>query len=173
MADVLFCSKDDIVRKSTMLDGNIDSDKIIPALHLAQTQYLREIIGTDLYNKFSSDITALINSGTTFPADYKNLLDDFVKPILIHLTIHEFLKTASVTVSNKGVFKHTSENAGDVSSEELKDLIQVERDRAQSYTQRFLDHMAFNAASKFPEWFSNSNEDVSPLHESYTIDWVL
>ena len=100
MADVLFCSKDDIVRKSTMLDGNIDSDKIIPALHLAQTQYLREIIGTDLYNKFSSDITALINSGTTFPADYKNLLDDFVKPILIHLTIHEFLKTACVTVSN-------------------------------------------------------------------------
>ena len=77
MADVLFCSKDDVVRKSTILSGSIDSDKIIPAMHLAQTQYLREIIGTDLYNKFSSDITALINSGSTFPADYKNLLDDF------------------------------------------------------------------------------------------------
>ena len=173
MADVLFCSKDDVVRKSTILSGSIDSDKIIPAMHLAQTQYLREIIGTDLYNKFSTDITALINSGTTFPATYKALLEDYVKPILVHLTVHEFLKTAHVTVSNKGVFKHTSEASLDVSETELKSLIQVARDRAESYTQRFLDYMAFNAAGNFPEWFSNSNADVSPLYESYTIDWVL
>ena len=173
MADVLFCSKDDVVRKSTILSGSIDSDKIIPAMHLAQTQYLREIIGTDLYNKFSTDITALINSGTTFPATYKALLEDYVKPILVHLTVHEFLKTAHVTVSNKGVFKHTSEASSDVSETELKSLIQVARDRAESYTQRLLDYMAFNAAGNFPEWFSNSNADVSPLYESYTIDWVL
>ena len=134
MADVLFCSKEDVVRKSTMLSGSIDADSLIPAMHLAQTQYLREIIGTDLYNKFSADITALINSGTTFPATYKALLDDFVKPILVHLTVHEFLKTAHVTVSNKGVFKHTSENASDVNQSELKELIQVARDRAESKT---------------------------------------
>ena len=172
MADVLFCSKEDVVRKSTMLSGSIDADSLIPAMHLAQTQYLREIIGTDLYNKFATDITALINSGTTFPAAYKALLDDYVKPILVHLTVHEFLKTAHVTVSNKGVFNHTSENATDVSESELKDLIQVARDRSESYTQRFLDYMAFNS-SGFPEWRSNSNGDVSPNYESYTIDWVL
>lgn len=172
MADVLFCSKEDVVRKSTMLSGSIDSDSLVPAMHLAQTQYLREIIGTDLYNKFSADITALINSGTTFPATYKALLDDFIKPILVHLTVHEFLKTAHVTVSNKGVFKHTSENATDVNQSELKELIQVARDRAESYTQRFLDYMAFNS-SGFPEWRSNSNGDVSPNYESYSIDWVL
>ena len=50
MAEVLFVSKEDIVRRSPIMDGNIDADKIIPALHLSQTQYLREIIGTDLYN---------------------------------------------------------------------------------------------------------------------------
>jgi len=172
MADVLFCSKEDVVRKSTMLSGSIDADSLIPAMHLAQTQYLREILGTDLYNKFSADITALINSGTTFPATYKALLDDFIKPILVHLTVHEFLKTAHVTVSNKGVFKHTSENATDVNQSELKELIQVARDRAESYTQRFLDYMAFNS-SGFPEWRSNSNGDVSPNYESYSIDWVL
>ena len=56
MATVLFCSKNDIVRKSPILDSSIDSDKLVPALHLAQTQYLREIIGTDLYNKLAADI---------------------------------------------------------------------------------------------------------------------
>ena len=105
----------------------------MPALHLAQTQYLREIIGTDLYNKFATDIAA---SSLTNP--YLDLLNNFVKPILIHLTLSEFLKTAAYTISNKGVFKHTSENASEPSVEEIKDLVQVERQRAESYTERFL-----------------------------------
>ena len=54
-----------------------------------------------------------------------------------------------------------------------KDLIQMEKDRAESYTQRFLDHMSFNASASYPEWFSNSNEDVSPQYESFNTDWVL
>ena len=43
MADVLFCTKNDIVRKSQNLDGNIDADLIIPSLHISQTQNLRGI----------------------------------------------------------------------------------------------------------------------------------
>jgi flagellar motor switch protein FliG len=168
MATVLFCSKNDIVRKSPILDSTIDSDKLVPALHLAQTQYLREIIGTDLYNKLAADI-----AGSSLSNPYLDLLNNFVKPILIHLTLSEFLKTAAYTISNKGVFKHTSENASETSAEEIKDLVQIERQRAESYTERFLDHMAFNASTNFPEWFSNSNEDMSPNYESYKIDWVL
>jgi len=76
-------------------------------------------------------------------------------------------------VSNKGIFKTSSENSEAASSEDVKELVQIERDRAQSYTERFLDHMAFNASANFPEWYSNSNEDVSPNYESYTIDLVL
>jgi len=168
MATVLFCSKNDIVRKSPILDSSIDSDKLVPALHLAQTQYLREIIGTDLYNKFATDIAA---SSLTNP--YLDLLNNFVKPILILLTLSEFLKTAAYKVTNGGVFKHVSENSSEPSIEEIKDLVQIERQRAESYTERFLDHMAFNATTNFPEWFSNSNDDVSPTYDSYKIDWVL
>jgi len=173
MAEVLFCSFDDIVRRSPIIDGNLDPDKLTPALHLAQTQYLREIIGTDLYNYYVTAITALINVGTAIPTNHANLLDSFIKPILIHLATSEYLKSGAYLVSNKGIFKHISENSSDASPQEIKELIQVERDRAQSYTERFLDHMAFNASANFPEWFSNSNEDVSPNYESYTIDWVL
>ena len=168
MATVLFCSKNDIIRKSPILDSSIDSDKLVPALHLAQTQYLREVIGTDLYNKFAADIAA-----DSLSNPYLDLLNNYVKPILIHLTISEFLKTAAYTISNKGVFKHTSENASEPSVDEIKDLVSVEKMRADSYTERFLDHMAFNASANFPEWFSNSNDDVSPSYESYKIDWVL
>jgi hypothetical protein len=173
MAQVLFATKEDIVRRSPILDGNLDADRIIPALHLSQTQYLREIIGTDLYNKYVTDITALVDSGTAIPAAYKSLLDDYIKPILVHLCTAEFLKSGGITVSNKGIYMHNSENSTNVTSEEIKELVQIERDRAESYTQRFLDYMAFNASGTYPEWFSNSNADQSPNYESYTIDWVL
>lgn len=168
MPTVLFCSKNDIVRNSPIIDTNIDSDRLVPALHLAQTQYLREIIGTDLYNKLAADIES-----NTLVNPYLDLLKNHIKPILIHLTISEFLKTAAFQVTNKGVSKGVSENSSEATSEEIKDLVQVERDRAESYTERFLDHMAFNASSDFPEWFSNSNEDVSPNYEGHKIDWIL
>ena len=29
------------------------------------------------------------------------------------------------------------------------------------------------ASANFPEWYSNTNDDVSPDHESFTIDFVL
>jgi len=168
MATVLFCSKNDIIKKSPILDGSIDGNKLIPALHLAQTQYLREIIGTDLYNKISAEIT-----GGSLADPYLNLLKTYIKPILIHLTMSEFLKTAQFVITNKGVFKKTSENASEPSESEVKGLIQIERDRAESYQERFLDHMSFQASSLYPEWFSNSNEDQSPNYESHKIDWIL
>jgi hypothetical protein len=172
MSQVLFCTKEDIVRRSPILNGDIDSDKIIPALHISQTQYLREIIGTDLYNYYDTAIRAL--PGTPIPTNHKTLLDDYIKPILIHLCTAEFLKSGAYIVSNKGIYKSSSENSEAASAEEVKELVQIERDRAQSYTERFLDYMAFNATTKgITQWFSNSNDDVSPNYESYTIDWVI
>lgn len=172
--EVLFCTKEDIVRRSPILDGNLDADRIIPALHLSQTQYLREIIGTKLYEKYGVLITALATNGTAIPPVYLNLLNDYIKPILIHLATSEFLKSGGVTVSNKGIYMHSSENSTNLTSEEIKELVQIERDRAQSYTERFLDWMAFNATTNnITEWYSNSNADVSPNYESYNIDFVL
>jgi len=167
MAEVLFCTKNDIVRKSPNLDGNIDADKLIPSLHLAQTHHLRGVIGTDLYEKLTSDI-----SGSSLSNPYLSLLNTYIKPILIHLTLAEFIKGASYSVTNKGVFKPTSENAETVSEDEVNSLVQNERDKAESYKARFLDHMAFNSNS-YPEWTSNSNGDVSPNYESFNTDWVL
>ena len=172
MSQVLFCTKEDIIRRSPILNGDIDSDRLIPALHLSQTQYLREIIGTELYNYYDTAIRAL--PGTQIPTNHKTLLDDYIKPILIHLTISEYLKSGSFLVTNKGIFKPASDNSSAASTEEVKELVQIERDRAQSYTERFLDYMAFNATTKgITQWYSNTNDDVSPNYESFTIDWVI
>jgi hypothetical protein len=71
------------------------------------------------------------------------------------------------------VYKHSSENAQNVDKEEVDFLVGKEQKIADYYSRRFLDYMSFNAASKFPEYYTNSNDDVWPEKDSYFSSWVL
>ena len=84
----------------------------------------------------------------------------------------EYLPFAAYTIANKGVFKHSSENAENVSKEEVDYLVEKERDLAQYYTDRFISYMSFNNTI-FPEYNTNSNDDISPSYDSNFSGWVL
>jgi hypothetical protein len=84
----------------------------------------------------------------------------------------EYLPFSNYTIANKGVFKHTSENADSVSKEEIDYLIEKERNTAQYYTNRLIEYLSFNAPSKFPEYYSNNNEDVYPDKDLFG-GWVI
>jgi hypothetical protein len=70
------------------------------------------------------------------------------------------------------VFKHISENAESVSKNEIDYLVEKERDIAEYYTRRFIDYMTYNQSS-FPEYTSNSNEDIDPDKDALFNGWVL
>ena len=55
MATALFISRTDLV-KNTILDGNVDTDEFIPYIKIAQEVHIQNYLGTELYNKISSDI---------------------------------------------------------------------------------------------------------------------
>ena len=84
----------------------------------------------------------------------------------------EFLPYASVKITEKGVFKHNSENSTTVDKIEIDSLIANARDTAQSYTNRFIDFMTFNQ-SDFPEYNDNSNADVYPDKDANFSGWIL
>ena len=167
MAQALFVTRKDIV-KLTAMDGNVDTDKFIQYVKIAQDIHIQNYIGTDLYNKIQADILA-----STLTGDYLDLVTDHIKPMLIHWSMVEYLPFAAYTVANKGVFKHSSENAENVSKEEVDFLIEKERNTAQYYTDRFIDYMSFNASSKFPEYYTNNNDDVYPDKDASFEGWVL
>jgi len=167
MATPLFIKRSDIV-KNTALSGNVDPDKFLQFVKLAQEIHIQNFLGTDLYNKISNDILTDSLSG-----DYLDLVNEYVQPMLIHYSMAEYLPFASYTISNGGVFKHNSENATQPQKEEIDFLITKERDYAEYYTNRFIDYMSFNAGSKFPEYYSNNNEDIYPDKENYYQGWVL
>jgi hypothetical protein len=126
--------------------------------------------------------TATVTSGTdgavtissiyTIPTDYNNLLVTYVKPMLIHWAMVEYLPFAAYTIANKGVYKHNSENATNVEKVEIDFLIEKERSIAQHYTERFIDYIAFNN-DLFPEYNSNSNGDMYPDTNNNYTGWYL
>jgi hypothetical protein len=113
-----------------------------------------------------------ISSIYDIPTNYKNLLVTYVKPMLIHWAMVEYLPFAAYTIANKGVYKHNSENATNVEKVEIDFLIEKERSIAQHYTERFIDYIAFNN-DLFPEYNSNSNGDMYPDTNNNYTGWYL
>ena len=167
MAIALFITREDLVR-NTALGGNVDTDKFVQFIKIAQQIHIQNFLGTQLYNKISADILA-----STLTGDYLDLVNDYVQPMLIHYAMVEYLPWAAYTIANKGIYKHGSENAQNVDKEEVDFLVGKEQKIADYYNRRFLDYMSFNAASKFPEYYTNSNDDGWPEKDSYFSSWVL
>lgn len=166
MAEALLVTRTDIV-KFTAVNGNVDTDKFIQFIKIAQDVHIQSILGTDLLNKIKADIVA-----STLANPYLALLTSYVKPMLIHWAMVEYLPFAAYTIANKGVYKHESENSTTVDKNEVDFLVEKQRQIAQHYTQRFVDYMAFNQQS-FPEYNSNSNGDMYPRTDNNFSGWVL
>jgi hypothetical protein len=166
MAEVLLIERSDIV-KYTPLDGNTDTDKFIQFIKIAQDIHIQNYLGTDLLNRLKSDIEAGTLSGV-----YLDLLNNYVKQMLIHWAMVEYLPFSAYTVANKGVFKHTAESSETVQKNEVDFLIEKQRITAENYSQRFVDYMSFNSSS-FPEYHTNSGADVYPISNTNIGGWYL
>jgi len=166
MATALFISRTDLV-KNSILDANIDTDKFIQFIKIAQQIDVRNYLGSELYNRISNDIT-----NSTLSGNYLTLVRDYIQPMLIHFAMVQYLPFAAYQIKNGGIYKHQSENAESVSKDEVDYLVQKERDFAEYYTKRFIDYMAFNQ-TLFPEYTSNSNDDIYPDTNDLFNGWVL
>ena len=162
----LWIKREDLVR-NTALGGNIDTDKFIQFISIAQDIHIQNYTGTKLYDKISNDIL-----NNTLIEPYLSLVTDYLQPMVIHFAAVEYLPFAAYTVGNGGVFKHTSENSTSVDKNEVDFLVEKERNIAQYYTDRFITYMSYNQQT-FPEYNLNSNADVYPDTTADFASWVL
>ena len=155
----LFISILDLKKKS-ILSGNVDPDKIIQFVEVAQDTHIQNYLGGKLYDKMQTLIidNTISDAGN---ADYKTLLDEYVKPMLIWFTQSDYMPFAAYQVSNGGVFKHRSENSDSITTEELNILVRRATETAEFYTRRFMDYMNHNS-HLYPEYLESSNEDMHP-----------
>jgi hypothetical protein len=167
-ATVLFINRNDLVQ-NTIIDGNVQADKLMHFIKIAQEIHIQNYLGTDLYNKISS----MINDSTITGTVYETLLVEYVQPMLIHWAMVDYLPFAAYSIKQGGVYKHVSENAETVDKNEIDYLVGKERDRAEWYTRRFIKYMDFNQ-NTYPEYTSNTNDDIYPDRDEPTFHgWQL
>ena len=169
MAAVLFIDRTDLVRNS-ILDGNVDTDKFVFFIQTAQEIHIQNYLGTKMYNALINAILAGIDLPEN--ARWKTLLDEYVVSMHIWFTQVDYIPFASYQIRNGGMFKHRSENADTVSKDEVDYLVEKARTNAEWYSRRFIEFMSFNQ-TLYPEYTSNSNDDIYPSYDATFNGWVL
>ena len=171
MATVLFINRRDLV-KNSIIDGNVDTDKFIQFIKVAQQIDIQNLLGTDLYNKIGTDIAAGAAGGTGLTGNYLTLVNKYVQPTLIWFAQMNYIPFAAYQIKNGGVFKHSSETAQNVDKNEVDYLVAKAREYANYYSTRLVDYLSFND-NLFPEYNTNTNEDIDPDTDTTFKGWVL
>jgi len=166
MAKALLISRNDVVR-FTSINGNVDVDKFIQYVSIAQDIHIQGMLGTKLLEKIQAEIIA-----GTLADPYLNLLTEYIKPTLIHASMLEYLPFSAVTIANKGVYKHGAENSETVSKEEIDFLVEKQRQTYMHYKERFVDYICDNS-STFPEYNTNTGSDMNPNESTNFTGWIL
>jgi hypothetical protein len=168
---VLFITVAELKKKS-MIDGNVDPDKLIQFVEVAQDTHIQNYLGTNLYRALQSKIgDGSIDDVAN--ADYKLLWLDYVKPMLVWFSQSSYLPFAMFQIQNGGVFKHRPENSDAIDTKEMSMLLSKVTETAEFYTRRFVDYICDNY-SKFPEYNTiANNSDMHPDNDVNFHSWFL
>jgi hypothetical protein len=167
MAKILFITED-FVKQNSQLDENVDMKLIRSTIYDAQRDYILPILGTDLYNKLTSDI-----SGSTLTGNYLSLTNDYVAEALLKWVIFELQFVLLYKMRNKNVSKQNSENSSPVDYTEHRYLMDHWRAKAETRSEDITRYLCANT-DLFPEYTSNSDpEDIKPHGSNYTTSIYL
>lgn len=131
MAYALFITRNDII-KNTPLQGAIDADALLPFVRTAQDKYIKNLIGTVLFDYLQAEIIA----GTPFTGRYLELMDDYIKNTLIWYSTVEYIPFSSVQFKSNGAVKQQSEQGVAPSKQEIDYLKQIAQTNADYYALR-------------------------------------
>ena len=161
---VLFISEDTI-KKSTTINGNVDVELLLPYIKVAQDIHVHQLLGTKLYDKIQTLITAAtIDDGGN--EDYETLVDQYIQPVLIHYSLYECVPFLSYKIMNKDIVRKISETSTPASLEDIKYMRNIIQNTAEYYATRLVDYIRHNT-DKYPEYSTNTNEDLNPTKDTY------
>jgi len=138
MAYALFITRNDII-KNTPLQGAIDADALLPFVRTAQDKYLKNLLGTVLFEYLQAQIVA--GTVSSLSSYYQDLLDDYVKNSLIWYSAVEYIPFSSVQFKSNGAVKQQSEQGVAPSKTEIDYLKQIAQTNADYYALRLQNYL--------------------------------
>ena len=148
--------KNDELTKNTILGGNIDVSKFVPAIKDYQKTRLKEILGKTLYDKICADFEA-----DTLAGLYLELYDDYVKEMVIHGGAENYLTFGAYQVTNLGITKASTENSESVSKTEVDFMVQSSRKLLEHYEREFMKWIKANPLPEYPITVRQNNNIVN------------
>lgn len=149
MNEILLISEKTL-KQNSVINNNVDSMYIFPAIRYAQDAGLQPLLGTKLYNKLMDLVD---NGNITGATDYKLLLDEYTTPYLINKVTADIQIPLTYKLRNQGVVQNTSDNTYLPSMKDMQYVIQNYENKANFYGNRLSDYLKANR-SKYPEYCS-------------------
>ena len=167
----------ELKNNGTILYGNIDDNYLSSTIVTCQEVYLEQITGTALYHKLQmlvyNQITGqedrIYDPGNE---DYRELLEEMVKPYLKARATVDILYPVSYKIRNMGVMKSSDTNLQNADMSDIKYLEKQYLTYVAEYEQRLSKYLCANKekfeelSSDVPEYFDQPSVGKNYANES-------
>lgn len=173
----LLISAKELKNNGTILSGNIDDNYLSSTIVTCQEVYLEQITGTALYHKLQMLVYNQITGqedGIYSPGneDYRELLEEMVKPYLKARATVDILYPVSYKIRNMGVMKSSDTNLQNADMSDIKYLEKQYLTYVAEYEQRLSKYLCVNKekfeelSSDVPEYFDQPSLGKDYANES-------
>ena len=155
MAKGLFISEE-YFNQLSPVDENVNYDLIRPVVWNAQELYIKDIIGSPLYDVIEAEIVS--NQGTLTTARLVTLVDTYIAPCLLHFALMDAQITMLYKMRNLSVNTTRSDYADPIEFREHKYLKDHYQHIAEAYAEKIERYLCANT-STYPEYTTYTTSD--------------
>lgn len=169
----LLITQDYLINNSIM-DANIDYDKIKTFIEDIQDDYIEPLIGTDLYDEIIEQIEASpVEPFTKLSAANKYILDKYICKIITRYVLKELSLVSKFRVTNSGVQVRSSDDSQSADTTDVFKMSDYWKNKAESKKKRLLDYLNANRAT-YPKYGTkDALNSLLPQKDGYSIDMYL
>jgi hypothetical protein len=166
MAYALFINRNDIIKNSP-LQGAIDADALLPFVRTSQDKYLKNLLGTVLFDFLQERILA--GTVSTLSVYYQDLLDDHIKNTLIWYACVEYIPFSSIQFKSNGAVKQISEQGTAPTKNEIDYLKQQAQTNGDYYALRLQNYLIAYSTQipQYLESVGNSTQIFPDMSNQY------
>jgi hypothetical protein len=172
MSYALFITRNDIIKNSP-LQGAIDADALLPFVRTAQDKYLKNLLGTVLFEYLQAQIVA--GTVANLSVFYRDLLNDHIKFTLLWYACVEYMPFSNIQFKSNGAVKQQSEQGVSPSKTELDYVLQKASDNGQYYALRLQNYLIAysNNIPQYLQSVGNQTQIYPDQTNQYQINLVL
>jgi len=157
------------IKDRTGLHANVDEKLVLPEIKTAQDMYILPALGSALYDTLQSHIEL-----STLTANEVILLDTYIVDSLVYYVMSELPMGLSYQFYNKGLLRKSGDNTDNPSMQDMIDVANRYRARAEFYKQRMIKYLKQNNTLYYDYLnFGSGIDSIKPDNDAYSVSMWL